>query len=278
MSINLYSRKFNVFLADVSSGMEDMRRELSDVLESAGITIKSAADGLCPDSDCSVHILGKTDIYTPGAEGFGSKAGLQFRAAKDKCSGNFKMFVWNPAGNSLAKYIKNIRRDIVENIIYSDRPSPVIFVEDLINVMNVRHADVIRHEPSDVFFIYNELDSDTAADIYNMLRDFLKVKRLALNMSSGTDYGTYIFKQLSDSKIGVVYYNYAGDWAVPFARQIWKDSGGSSSKSPLVVAGNSQHATSDELVGLKGIMECVVDGQMRIPLDIKVFLDKYYQK
>ena len=263
---------------------ELLEKAIIDRIEKTGKKPKAivpvALYGMPYKADRIMEIANKYEIpvVEDAAEGFGSKAGLQFRAAKDKCSGNFKMFVWNPAGNSLAKYIKNIRRDIVENIIYSDRPSPVIFVEDLINVMNVRHADVIRHEPSDVFFIYNELDSDTAADIYNMLRDFLKVKRLALNMSSGTDYGTYISQQLSDSKIGVVYYNYAGDWAVPFARQIWKDSGGISSKSPLVVAGNSQHATSDELVGLKGIMECVVDGQMRIPLDIKVFLDKYYQK
>ena len=88
------------------------------------------------------------------------------------------------------------------------------------------------------------------------------------------NYNTYIREQLAHSKIGVVYYNYAGDWAVPFARQIWKDTGGNSSHTPLLVAGNSEHADPDEQKVFNGIMDCTIDEQLRIPLDIKVFLDK----
>lgn len=97
-------------------------------------------------------------------------------------------------------------------------------------------------------------------------------------MSSDVDYNTYISDQLAESKIGVVYYNYAGDWAVPFARQIWKDSGGNSSKTPLYITGNSEHAKEEDLSVFKGIMDSTVNEQLRIPLDIKVFLDKKNQQ
>ncbi|MBO4372267.1 MAG: hypothetical protein J5826_04985 [Bacteroidales bacterium] len=276
MFINLYSRKFTTFIADVSADMVALRGELIDVINNAGIAIVDSID----DADCSIHILGEIDIYTTGAAGYNTSAGNQFRSAKAKCGDQFKMFVWNPAANinNSNSYITNIRRDIVENTVYSDRESPIVFVEDIRNIMNVKQTEVRRHEPADIFFLYNELDNDTATGIYNMLRDFLNVSKLGISMSSEVDYSTYISEQLADSKIGVVYYNFAGDWAVSFARQIWKDSGGNSSHTPILIVGNSSHAKIEDLAVLKGIMPTAINEQLRIPLDIKVFLDKQYQK
>jgi len=287
MFINLYNKHVTMFLAAVSSDMMDMRRELEYVLVNARIKIvdgqglpSDKVESAMQNTDCSVHILGKTDIYTPDADGYASPAGKQFRCAKDKCGEKFKMFVWNPAADNTSRksYINNIRRDIVENIVYSDKQSPIVFVEDIRNIMNVKQTESRRHEPTDVFFLYNELDSDTAIGVYNMLRDFLSISKLGISMSSDVDYNTYISEQLADSKIGVIYYNYAGDWAVSFARQVWKDTGGNSSNTPLMVAGNGDHAIQEELAVLKDIMECNIDDQLRIPLDIKVFLDKNLQK
>lgn len=275
MAINLYSRKFTVFLADVSTDLNEIRSELTEVLFNANITLSDDIKS----ADCSIHILGESDIYSPNGKGYNTSAGEHFRKAKTLCNNDFKMFVWNPKGNisSDNSYINNIRRDIVENSFYSDKPSPIIFVEDIRYIMNVKQKGISKHEPSDIFFLYNELDNDTANGIYNMLRDFVSVQKLGINMSSGVDYNTYINEQLSDSKIGVVYYDYAGDWAVPFARQIWKDSGGNSSKTPITVIGNTDHAKTEDLSVLKDFMECNIDDKLRIPLDIKVFLDKKMQ-
>ncbi|MBO7567132.1 MAG: hypothetical protein J6T60_08580 [Bacteroidales bacterium] len=287
MVITLYNRKFTVFLAAASPDMDDTREELKYVLDNASIEIIDGNDFKAESveaavlaSDCSVHVLGKTDIYTPGGDGYDTMAGVQFRTAKSKCNKEFKMFVWNPVStiNSTNSYINSIRRDVVENTFYTDKPSPIIFVEDIRNIMNVKESQSQQHEPTDIFFLYNDLDSDTANGIYNMLKDFQKVNKLGISMSSDVDYNSYISDQLADSQIGVVYYNYAGDWAVPFARQIWKDTGGNSSKTPLLVTANSEHAKEDDMKAFKGIMECTVDEQLRIPLDIKVFLDKKNQK
>ncbi len=276
MFLNLYNKCIKVFLAEVSPDVENLRQELIVILQRADIEIVPEIK----NADCSVHILGNTDIYTDGSEYKNSPAGVQYRTAKQLCGENFKMFVWNPAGKITAEnaYLNNIRRDIVQNTVYIDKLSPIIFVEDIRNIMNIKEAAVQKSEPSDIFFIYNELDKDTAEGICNMLKDFLSLTKLGIRMSDETDYGSYIKQQLSDSKIGVVYYNYASDWAVPFARQVWKDNGGNSSPSPVFVVGNSEHATAEELNIFKGIMECTVDEQLRIPLDIKMFLDKTMQK
>ncbi|MBQ3658376.1 MAG: hypothetical protein II956_16290 [Bacteroidales bacterium] len=125
MLLNLYKRKFKVFLADVSHNMSAWRLRLSHVLNNAGIAVVSDLQS----ADCSIHLLGSQDIYSEGGDGYNSPAGSQFRTAKTLCSKDFKMFVWNPSGALGAdnQYINDIRRDIVENTIYSDKDSPIIF-------------------------------------------------------------------------------------------------------------------------------------------------------
>lgn len=276
MELNLYKRKFKVFLADVSPDMTAWRSRLSCVLNNAGIAV-------VPDlqtADCSIHLLGGQDIYSKDGKGYNTPAGSQFRTAKTLCSKDFKMFVWNPSDMLGAdnQYINDIRRDIVENTVYSDKNSPIIFVEDIRNIMNFKQQESRRSEATDIFFLFNELDGDSALGIYNMLKDFQKVQKLGISLSSGIDYNSFVLSQLAESKIGVVYYDCAGDWAVSFARQIWKDSGGNSAKTPLLIVGNSQHAKREQLSVLQDFVECIIDEQRRIPLDIKVFLDKNIQK
>ena len=283
MFINLYNQSIKVFFADSSADMEDTREELRVILHRAGMEIVDGRDvpskellDAMQQTDCSVHILGKTDIFEEDANS--SLSGQQYHAAKNLCSDRFKMFVWNPRGReNRSKYINVIRRDIEENIIYSDRPSPIVFVEDIRNIMTVKQSAVQETVASDIFFLYNDLDNDTARDICTMLGDIRKVTKLSISMSSEVDYNTYIKQQLAVSKIGVVYYNFAGDWAASFARQVWKDTGGQSGSTPICVIGNSDHAKPKQLEIFNGIMECAIDEQLRIPLDINMFLDKNNQ-
>ncbi|MBQ1696595.1 MAG: hypothetical protein II075_01810 [Bacteroidales bacterium] len=285
MFLNLYNQPIKVFLADITPDMEAIRDELRVILHRAGMEIVDGPD-VPPDmlkdvmqkSECSVHILGADDIFANNTDGKPSSAGQQYLAAKELCSDEFKMFVWNPSGSgNRSKYINKIRRDIEENVIYTDKSSAIVFVEDIRNIMTVKQAAIQETVASDIFFLYNDLDTDTARDICTMLSDIRSVTKLGISMSSEVDYNTYIRQQLAVSKIGVVYYNFAGDWAVSFARQIWKDNGGNSGATPLCIVGNSDHAKAEQLKIFAGLMECAIDDQLRIPLDINMFLDKNNQ-
>lgn len=150
MELNFYKRKFKVFLADVSPDMTAWRSRLSCVLNNAGIAV-------VPDlqtADCSIHLLGGQDIYSKDGKGYNTPAGSQFRTAKTLCSKDFKMFVWNPSDMLGAdnQYINDIRRDIVENTVYSDKKSPIIFVEDIRNIMNFKQQESRRSKATDIFF------------------------------------------------------------------------------------------------------------------------------
>ena len=184
--------------------------------------------------------------------------------------------MWNPlgyVGNNNA-YVTNIRREIVENTIYSSTTSHIVFAEDLRVIMSVTPNSRKKLSDADIFFIYNDLDSETASDILAMMQDVQKVTSLSINMSSDTDYSAYILSQFEVCKICVVYFDYAADWAMSFSRQIWKDNGGNSSKVPLFLAANSEHAQSSKISSMKNFMEYSVTEKDLIPLDIKIFFDK----
>ena len=282
MFINLYNQTIKVLLADVTPDMGKVREELRVILHRAGMEVVDSGDvkqdelkDVMQQTDCSVHILGSEDIFDGKDK---TPAGIQYSIAKELCANQHKMFVWNPQSKAnRSQYINAIRRDIEENVIYSDKPSSIVFVEDIRNIMTVKQAAIQETVVSDIFFLYNELDKDTASDICTMLGDIRKVTKLGISMSSEVDYNTYIRQQLAVSKIGVVYYNFAGDWAASFARQVWKDTGGQSGATPICVIGNIDHAKPEQLEIFNGIMECAIDEQLRIPLDINMFLDKNNQ-
>ena len=268
MPISLFTKHIRVFVADTSPQEDAVRLKLCRVLSRAGLEVvdSSQGDDAINNADCSVHILAESSDGKPSSV-------VQYNAAKQLRSEHFKMFVWNPSG-FVNEYINNIRRDVVENTIYSSTRSHIVFVEELRGIMNMRKDAADEVQEKDIFFIYNDLDKDTAIDIYNMLTDIQSVAKLSITMSNYTDYTQYIRNQLQGCKIGVIYYNYAGDWALSFARQVWKDTGGSSSPSPWFLVANSDHAKEEDLRAFNGIIEHSVREKSLIPLDIKIFFDK----
>jgi hypothetical protein len=284
MFLNLYNQQIKVFLADATGDMSGARMRLERVLRKAGMGVVSPpehctameARTLISTCDCSVHLLGGVNIFDDSDEGVKSQAQIQYRAAKSFRDDDFKMFLWNPSGfiDDRNAYITAIRRDIVENTVYSQATSPIVFVEDLRTVMSINPKMNIDIGTADIFFIYNDADRDTAGEVLSMLQDIQQVTSLGINMSSSTSYTDYINSQLQASKMGVIYFDASMDWAMPFARQLWKDSGGKSSNVPLFVAANSSYATEQEMKALKGFMDYTLTEKSLIPLEIKVYFDK----
>ena len=51
-------------------------------------------------------------------------------------------------------------------------------------------------------------------------------------------------QQIPKSKLAVVYFKYAADWALPFIKQIWKQVGGASSPTPMFLVGEDDPSTN----------------------------------
>lgn len=289
MFLSLYNQKIRVFLAESTGDVTGVRVNLGTVLRKAGIEVVYPSAGRITDNeardlisqcDCSVHILGAVNVYEGDGADTDSPAGNQYRIARTIDREGFRMFIWNPSGliNSDNMYINAIRRDIVENTIYSANTSQIVFVEELRSIMSVRHQAQSDLSTADIFFIYNDLDRESASEILSMLQDLHKVASLGINMSSTTDYTDFINSQLRVCSVGIIYSDYAADWAIPFARQLWKDSGGQSGKVPLYMAANSDHSSADDISQLSEFMEYTIADKTIIPLDIKIFFDKVTKK
>ncbi len=289
MFLSLYNQKLKVFLADTTGDVEGIRTNLGTVLRKAGIEVvypdNNANDvsvdrALMLGCNCSVHVLGALDIYNGDGAGYLTAAGEHYRMAQQAAKDSFKVFLWNPSGliNSRNMYVNSLRRDIVENTIYSGCTSPIVFVEDLRSIMTEKPTASQNLSNADIFFIYNDLDRESASDVLSMLQDLHKVASLSVNMSSNTDYSEFISSQLRVCRIGVIYSDYASDWSLPFARQLWKDNGGQSSQVRLYMAANADHSKPEDISQLKGFMEYTIADKALIPLDIKIFFDKVTQK
>ncbi len=287
--MSLYNQKLKVFLADTTGDVEGIRTNLGTVLRKAGIEVVYPDAGandietdraLMMECNCSVHVLGALNIYDPEGAGYATAAGEHYRAASAVRKEGFRVFLWNPSGliNSRNMYVNSLRRDIVENTIYSGCTSPIVFVEDLRSIMSEKPTAKSNLSNADIFFIYNDLDRESASDVLSMLQDLHKVASLSVNMSSNTDYSEFISSQLRVCRIGVIYSDYALDWSLPFARQLWKDNGGQSAQVPLYMAANAAHSNADEIRQLKDYMEYTITDKDLIPLDVKIFFDKVTQK
>ncbi len=284
MNISFFTQKIRVFVAGVTSGVEAHRQRLVKVFSRAMIETVFAEETATEDDlaalirtcNGSVHILGEDDFYNPDGGAYTSSAGVQYRVAQKITDKDFKVFLWNPDGDALdnCQYINDIRHDIVENTIYSSTLSPINFVEELRSMATQKNTVKGDVEKKDIFFIYNYLDNDTATSIAGMTEDVLSLSKLAVTMDTDTDYAEYIHKQLLGCKACVIYYDFAGDWALSFARQIWKDNGGQSGRTPIFVIGNKDHADEAAHKIFDGVLAAKICETAVIPLEIKVFFDK----
>lgn len=283
MVLSLYIQSIKVFLADVTDGMQTLRSDVRNILLRAGIEVIETATSTETDieklmltADCSMHILGSDNIIDNDSAIYDTPSALQYRTARSINNATYKMFLWNPSGgisdNNL--YINDIRRDINDNTIYSDITSPIVFVEELRTIMNVKPAVKTDAQSFDMLFIYNSLDRDSAKEVSNMLADLHSVTDLEISAGTDTDYTDYISNQLPLCRLGIIYYDYASDWAPSFAQQVWKQTGGQSSATQLFIAGNSEHVDETQLKPLKKILPYTINEKSIIPLEIKIYYDK----
>lgn len=291
MVFDFYTKKIKVFVSDVSEDVLVLKNRLLKVLNRAGMEILSTEIGaddnydefleqsgkLLKQADCSVHILGDTS----DAKKVSIIEDLLKEAQKRKSSEwrDFKIFIWHPGGfenvnNDVDEFISSIRQGIVHNMIYSSRLSVVSFVEDIRSVMFGGEAEEFDVDQADIFFIYNAIDQDTASEIYSMISDILNVKKLEIILSEDVDYSELVAQQIQKTKLVVIYYKFASEWALPFVQQVWKKNGGASSPAPILFLGDSNIDVNHKIEFDAPKVITHLAPQEIAPVEIKVQYDK----
>lgn len=248
----------SIYLAWTSSDLKEQREEMAIILQKAGFNVLPSID--CPADDktfkdkvgeemnrctCSLHMLsGEFGRRFESDEemSFPQHQFLQARTRLDSDE-DFNSFVWlypeasqsiKPAQQNFIKYIRN---NITRNMMFSNSPGPMQLVDDIRIVMMKQDATLYDSKDTDIFFIFNQQDEVDAKVVTDKLSLEYPVEIMNIMPDSEDQYRDISSQQIPKSKLAVVYFKYAADWALPFIKQIWKQVGGASSPTPLFLVG-----------------------------------------
>ena len=260
------SDKTNVYLAWTSSDLKSKREEVALILKKAGFNVFPALD--CPADDhefmakskellekcdCSLHIL--SEQFGRRFEEDDEKSFPQFqmeeamRLSSDDKS-RFQTFVWytpnpeKPLKSSQAEFIKFIRNNITRKMTFSNSLGPMALVDDMRAMMKKEEEVVLDTMDTDIFFIFNQQDEFDAQRITDFISNEYPVEIMNILPDGEEEYKLLSTQQIPKSKLAVVYFKYAAEWAIPFIKQVWKSVGGASSPTHMMLVGEDEPVTN----------------------------------
>lgn len=249
----------NIFLAWTSGDLKESREEMAIILQKAGFNVLPAID--CPADDetfkrktaeelekcvCSLHMISGEFGRRFESDDEISFPQYQFLQAKQKVEqpgSDFNVFIWLSPENTVnvkpaqQQFIKYIRNNITRNMMFSNSQGPMALVDDMRIVIMKQDAKAYDSKDTDIFFIFNQQDELDAQLIIDQLSMEYPVETMNILPEGEDAYRDISSQQIPKSKLAVVYFKYAADWALPFIKQIWKQVGGASSATPMFLVG-----------------------------------------
>lgn len=125
----------------------------------------------------------------------------------------------------------------------------------------------------DVTLIANAADEILLDKTAIILEGLLKVEYIRVDASEEKDFEAVCSAAFKKSRMVVILAGAAGEWAVNFTRQIWKNNGGASSQTPLLVLFDRQHFAQAEELKIPGV-RCLLADDSMAGLEVKVEFDR----
>jgi len=251
--------KVSIYLAWTSFDLKEKREEMSLILQKAGFNVLPTTD--CPSDDesfrqrskeemakcsCSLHILSGEYGRRFEEEDEVSYPKFQFDQAHEKSKAAedaFNCFIWyapDPAKEvkpAQENFVRFVRNNITKNMTFSNSAGPMQLVDD-IRVMTMKSvAEELDVKDTDIFFIFNSQDEKEAMAITDRISSEYPVELMNILPDGEEEYREKSTQQIPKSKLAVIYFKYSADWALPFIKQVWKQVGGASSPTPLMLVG-----------------------------------------
>lgn len=251
--------KVNIFLAWTSFDLKEKREEMALILQKAGFNVLPSID--CPSDDeafkqrvadeisrcsCSLHMLSGEFGRRFEAQDDISYPKFQFEEAmalSKQPDSDFNTFIWlNPENLQDVKpvqqdFIRYVRNNVTTNMTISNSSGPMQLVDD-IRVMTLKDvSEQLDIKDTDIFFIFNQQDEKDAMAITDRISAEYPVELLNILPDGEEEYRQKSTQQIPKSKLAVIYFKYSADWALPFIKQVWKQIGGASSPTPLMLVG-----------------------------------------
>jgi hypothetical protein len=280
-----------VFLAWTSNDLKSKREEIALILTRAGFQVIPNSD--CPSSDdgfidrvsmnleaaaCSLHILSGEFGRRFEEDDQVSYPMHQFEMAKKKSAAagsKFYTFIWyledsaKPAKPQQEEFINNIRNYITPNMTFSNSFSPMQLVEDMRSLMIVEKLNALETRDTDIFFIFNKQDAKDAYPLTDLISKEYTME--VMNILPGVEerYREMSAQQIPKSKMAVIYFRYSADWALPFIKQVWKEVGGASSPTPMMLIGEDDPQTNMARIFKAPKVSSTIVSKEEVPEEVK---------
>ena len=255
-----------VFLAWTSNDLKAKREEIALILTRAGFQVIPNSD--CPSSDaefrnsvvknleaasCSLLILSGEFGRRFEEEDEVSYPMHQFEMAKKKSSApgsTYHTFIWHledpakPMKPQQEEFISNIRNYITPNMTFTNAFSPMQLVEDMRSLLIIEKQKILDTKDTDIFFIFNKQDAKDAYPLTDLISKEYTLEVMNILPGGEEQYREQSTQQIPKSKLAVIYFRYGADWALPFIKQVWKEVGGASSPTPMLLVGEDDPQTN----------------------------------
>lgn len=285
-----------VFLAWTSNDLKAKREEMALILTRAGFQVIPNSD--CPSSDeefkmsvannlekasCSLHILSGEFGRRFEEEDAVSFPMHEFEVAKEKSAASgskFYTFVWHvedparPAKPQQEEFINNIRNYITSNMTFTNAFSPMQLVEDMRSLLIVEKQKVLATKDTDIFFIFNKQDAKDAYPLTDLISKEYTVEVMNILPGGEEQYREISTQQIPKSKMAVVYFRYGADWAMPFIKQVWKEVGGASSPTPMMLVGEDDPQTNMARIFKAPKVSSSIVSKEEVPEEVKKTYNK----
>jgi hypothetical protein len=269
-----------VFLAWTSKELAARREELALVCTKAGLHVVPTAD--CPLDEnefrlrtqealalavCAVHLLGNEFGRRFEDDDECSFPMYAYREARRLAGSRpaFRQFVWYCPDEAAAvkpaqqAFVTAIRNELTEQCTFTNAPSAMQLVADVRSTMGqVAPPPASVEKETDIFFVFNELDSDEANAITDRLSEEFPLEILTIEPDSEDLYKDITVRTIPKSKLAVVYFKHSADWALPFVKQVWRLVGGAGSSTPILFVGEDD-PVQNRMRGFKApkVISCI---------------------
>ena len=285
-----------VFLPWTSNDLKAKREEMALILTRAGFQVIPNHD--CPSTDegfknsasenldrasCSLHILSGEFGRRFEEEDNVSFPMYQFDIAKKKSAvegSKYYTFVWyiedpaRPVKPQQDEFISNIRNYITPNMTFTNAFSPMQLVEDMRSLLLVEKGKVLDTKDTDIFFIFNKQDAKDAYPLTDLISKEYTVEVMNILPGGEEQYRELSTQQIPRSKMAVVYFRYGADWALPFIKQVWKQVGGASSPTPMMLVGENDPETNMARIFKAPKVSSSIVSKEEVPEEVKKTYNK----
>ena len=139
-----------------------------------------------------------------------------------------------------SELISEIRNNLVNNMIFTNVPSPVQLVDDIRSMITIRKEAEESGKFVDVCFMCNQLDEGQGKEIADMISDVMPVDQLTIGQDAEVNYSQESVLRIKKNCMAVIFFNEASDWAISFVQQVWKMIGGAASLTLILFIGDTE--------------------------------------